>query len=242
MPVVKSMIFLICICLFISWGYLKVIPETIKQPVIQQLNQWLGTYDAKPEKTIKKEQKINFDHSSFQTTERNQMNKAPVILGKITCLRHESLPDLIQLFYGTYSSWYLRYVKMVNPHLKDPRSIERGQAVHFPGVPVTTSAAKQSPDSQLLWIEMSSFKDIHAAYTYYINYPHDAPEITIIPYWNQNEGLTFSVLYAIPFQNRSAANQFINQFPQFLSQNCRIRNNWGNQATFFSKRVLDILY
>jgi general secretion pathway protein A len=241
-PIVRTILFILCICFFMSWGYQKVIPENIKTPVVQQLNQWLRSYYTKPEGKIKNETKVDYENLSYQNTAKNQIDKAPVILGKITCLRHESLQDLIQLFYGTYSSWYLRYVKMVNPHLQNPLSIERGQTVHFPGVPVTTSVIEQPLDTKLWWIEISSFKDIHAAYTYYINYPNDAPEITIIPYWNKKEGLTFSVLYAIPFQDRAAASQFINQFPQFISQNCRIRDEWGSETTFFSKRVLDISY
>jgi general secretion pathway protein A len=241
-PFLKVIIFLLFICLFTGWGYQKIIPEKIKIPVIKQLNQWFETYHTESNEKIDINQKVDFESPSFQITEKDQIDKVPVILGKITCLRHESLQELIQLFYGTYSSWYLRYVKMVNPHLKNSLSIERGQTVHFPGVPVTTSVVEQSLDNKLLWIEMSRFKDIHAAYTYYINYPNDAPEITIIPYWNQIEGLTFSVLYAIPFQEPTAANQFIHQLPQFLAQNCRIRNKWGAETTFFSKRILDISY
>jgi hypothetical protein len=119
-------------------------------------------------------------------------------------------------------------------------SVERGQTVHFPGVPVTASLVKDSLNNKLWWIELAQFKHIHAAYTYYINYPDDAPEVSIIPYWNREEGLTFSVLYVIPFQDHTAAVQFMNQLPHYLSQKCRIRSKWGNETTFFSKRILDI--
>ena len=236
----KTFMLTLCIFLFFGWGYQKVLPDHIKQPVFQKINQWFGISHTNPKNIITKEQEANLNKSTIQNLEKNQMDKSPVILGKITCLRHESLQSLIQLFYGTYNPWYLRYVKMVNPHLKNPMSIERGQTVHFPGVPVTPSVVEHSLDSKLCWIEMSCFKDIHAAYTYYINYPNDAPEIVIIPYWNQKEGLTFSVLYAIPFQDHTAAVQFINQLPQFISQNCRVRNKWQHGTTFFSKRLLDI--
>jgi general secretion pathway protein A len=238
----RILILILCICLFFGWGYQKVVPDNISQPVIEKINQWFGISQIKKSNKINTVQEDSFNDISYQNLEKYQMDKSPVILGKITCLRHESLQGLIHLFYGTYNSWYLRYVKMVNPHIIDPMSIERGQTVHFPGVPVTKSVIEQSLDPELWWIEMSSFKNIHAAYTYYINYPNDAPEIAIIPYWNKKEGLTFSVLYVIPFQDRKSANQFLDQFPQFISQNCRIRNKWEDGTTFFSKRLLDITY
>jgi len=236
----RSALIILFVCFLLGWGYQSVLPGHIKKNITQEIYQWLGISQSKSKDVINQE--TNLEKLSLENSGKQQADKFPVILGKITCLRHESLQALIQLFYGTYNPWYFRYVKMVNPQLKDPMTIERGQTVHFPGVPVTKSAIENSLDSTLWWIEMSSFKHIHEAYTYYINYPNDAPEIVIIPYWNQNEGLTFSVLYAMPFQDRTAAIQYMNQFPQFLSQNCRIRNKWGDETTFFSKRILDISF
>jgi general secretion pathway protein A len=238
----KTILLIFCICLFFGWGYQKMLPDHIKHPVFQQFFQWLNVSQTQPEKQIKNDRQASLNRTSSKNTDQNQADKSPVILGKITCLRHETLQGLIHLFYGTYNPWYLRYVKMVNPHINDPMSIDRGQTVHFPGVPVTQSLIEQSFKNNKWWIELSSFKHIHAAYTYYFNYPTDAPEIAIIPYWNQNEGLTFSVLYTIPFEDRAAAKQFMTHFPQFISQNCRLRQNWDDRTTFFSKRVLDISY
>jgi len=237
----KVLMVFLCICLFLAWGYQKILPDDTKIQIFNKMNQWVDLSYKIPENNNRQGvHETDSNSLSLQNLETNHLDKSPVILGKITCLRQESLQGLIHLFYGTYNPWYLRYVKMVNPHLNGPMSIERGQTVHFPGVPVTPSLIKQSFNSHLWWIEMSCFKHIHAAYTYYVNYPDDAPEISIIPYWNQEEGLTFSVLYVIPFRDRTVAIQFMNQLPQFISQNCRIRNKWGNETTFFSKRILDI--
>jgi general secretion pathway protein A len=230
----KRLILVLIFSISFGWLYQKNFPEPVKSAVLQKIDQWFGIPGMKSEKEFVK------PGPSLQSFKTNKIDKPPVILGKITCLRHESLQDLIHLFYGTYNLWYLRYVKMVNPHLNDPMTIERGETVHFPGVPVTQSINKETIDQNQWWIELSSFKNIHAAYTYYINYPNDAPEVAIIPYWNKSDGLTFSVLYAKSFHDQAVAVQFINQLPQLISQNCRIRNNWGDGSTFFSKQILDI--
>jgi len=233
----RVLMLILVVSIAFGWGYQKNVPDHFKAAVFQKIDKWLNIPGSKPEKDLSIE---NEDEPTLEDFKTNKPDKSPVILGKITCLRHESLQNLIQLFYGTYNLWYLRYVKMVNPHLTDPMTIERGQTVHFPGVPVTQSINTQTINRNLWWVEMASYKNIHAAYTYYINYPNDGPEIVIIPYWNKSEGLTFSVVYAIPFQERTEASQLMNQLPQFISQNCRIRNKWGDGTTFFSKRILDI--
>jgi len=233
----KHILIVCCVCLLCGWGYQNVLPDRMKisnLPKIQFFNNFQTSTDAS-ETTIAEE-------TQTKVPQPKENDESPVILGKISCLRHETLQGLIQLFYGTYNPWYLRYVKMVNPHIKDSMSIERGQAVHFPGVPITTSLSEGAINPHKWWIETALFKHIHEAYTYYINYPNDAPEIIILPYWNKAEGLTFSVLYAIGFEDRSAAIQFIEQFPKFISQNCRIRKIWSENTTFFSKGVLDLFY
>jgi len=236
----KILIVLFCICIFLGWGYQKILPDHTKVQFFKRVNQLFDSSHNNSKINIPVTHEMDSNSVSFHNLKTNQTDKSPVILGKITCLRHESLQGLIHLFYGTYNPWYLRYVKMVNPHLSAPMSVERGQTVHFPGVPVTASLVKDSLNNKLWWIELAQFKHIHAAYTYYINYPDDAPEVSIIPYWNREEGLTFSVLYVIPFQDHTAAVQFMNQLPHYLSQKCRIRSKWGNETTFFSKRILDI--
>ncbi|KPA08951.1 ATPase AAA [Candidatus Magnetomorum sp. HK-1] len=250
---IKTFFLACCMCLLLGWGFQQILPENIKQSAFQIYHKLFHASEevkdypdmSHSSKEEKINEKIHQHQSSIEEQKNNseeQKNNSPIILGKIKCLRHESLQDLIRLFYGTFNPWYLRYLKMVNPHIKDTMSIERGQTVHFPGVPVTSSLHKASNRKDLWWIEMAQFKHIHEAYTYFINYPDDAPDILILPYWNKKEGLTFSVLYAIPFQKYADAAKFIDQFPQFLSQTCRIRKEWENETTFFSKKVSDLCY
>ncbi|ETR74545.1 MAG: hypothetical protein OMM_00129 [Candidatus Magnetoglobus multicellularis str. Araruama] len=238
----RNLILMCCVCFVMSWGYKNVLPDRLKFFSFHQVHQWFSIFNNKNAKTLDTLAEANLQDNSFQMPEDDHEDKSPVILGKITCLRHETMQNLIQLFYGTYNPWYLRYVKMVNPHIHNTLSIERGQTVHFPGVPVTSPGLDHSPNNNLWWIELARFKHIHEAYSYYINYPNDAPEIMILPYWNQKAGLNFSVLYSIPFQDPTAATRFIDQFPQYISQNCRLRNKWVKGTTFFSKRMIDLSF
>jgi len=245
----KTIFIICCMCAIIGLGLNLFVPDNTKQATLKIFNRLIKSYDEPHINTNSSNKpKNNVIEDSFaqnQTSNKNQTNNSPIILGKIQCVRHESLQDLIRLFYGTFNPWYLRYVKMVNPHIKDTMSLERGQTVHFPGVPVSSTFHRVSDKNEkkiLWWIEILQFKHIHEAYIYYINYPDDAPDIQILPYWNKKEGLTFSILYAIPFKNHSDAAKFIDQFPQFISQTCRIRNEWEKGTTFFSKKMTDLTY
>ncbi|MBF0450012.1 MAG: AAA family ATPase [Candidatus Magnetomorum sp.] len=245
MGTLKTLIVTLCICLAIGWGGQRIPSFNIKQPVSKVLNKFFhNTSDEKlPDESDLNTNETTMDNAiQSRSTKTDQADRSPIILGKISCLRNESLQDLIRLFYGTFNPWYLRYVRMVNPQIKDSMSVDRGQTVHFPGVPMTSSPANKMENKNLWWLELAQYKHIHEAYAYYINYPDDAPEIMILPYWNKKEGLTFSVLYAIPFEDQMAATQFIDQLPQFISQNCRLRNQWEEETTFFSKRMIDLSY
>jgi general secretion pathway protein A len=236
-----KMLFIVLLCIGFAWGYLKIQSININSLLPETFNQWISVSNKTKmtggDQVTNSFKTISSELDSIQT---NKKDKSPIILGKINCLQNESLKDLIQMFYGTFNPWYLRYVRMVNPQIKDSMTIERGQKLYFPGVPVTASSKKRN-FNELFWIEIARFNGIHEAYGYFINYPNDAPKIFISSYWNKKEGLTFSILYDIPFDHEDAATQFIKQFPKFIAKNCRIRNHWENETTFFSKRIVDLI-
>jgi len=238
--------FLICLTVILGWGVLQT--KTVNMKILpDKISKWINIFET-DKKTAENDYQIknNLDlpdsSLEFNSLKNSKTDDSPIILGKINCLRNESLQELIQLFYGTYTPWYLRYVRMVNPQIKNSITVERGQSIYFPGVPVTLSSKRLPNDKHLFWIEIAQYKNIHEAYRYFINYPNDAPEIIISPYWNKKEGLTFSVLYAIPFNDETIATQFIEQFPKFISQNCRIRQHWEIETTFYSKKMIDLPY
>ncbi|CAN2048305.1 ATPase AAA [Candidatus Magnetomoraceae bacterium gMMP-13] len=163
-------------------------------------------------------------------------NSFPSILGKITSLPQETLPEMIENIYGTFTSWHIDYVRMVNPHIKKPYKVLDGKVVNFPSI-----QANSIPIEPGTWlVEINKLKRLDDAYQFLRNHP-EYERSHLLPYWNKREGLQFSILFLNAFEDKDSALNYLKKLPPIFASTGKIIDRWDPDTVFFSKLSLQEL-
>ena len=67
------------------------------------------------------------------------------MLGQLKVQRKETLGGLIQKIYGIFNLQYLYSVMEMNPHITNPDTIDIGDVIVFPAIPLTIKQQQSKP-------------------------------------------------------------------------------------------------
>ncbi len=154
----------------------------------------------------------------------------PGVLGQLKVVRRETLGGLIQTIYGVFNKSYLQSVIKVNPHITDPNTIDVGEIILFPAVPVHV-------DHQPLkrwWVEIKRADNLEDVIVYLRKYPLDAASTRLIPHWNRSTGLHFSVVLSQFFYDQTSALKKLEQFGRDHIVQGNIISDWGTRTVFYA--------
>ncbi len=197
----------------------KQIAATTDQAVIAAIQPALDTSDKTQQKII--------PTNEFPDDIRHPV---PGVLGQLKVVRRETLGGLIQTIYGVFNKSYLQSLIKVNPHITDPNTIDVGEIILFPAVPVHV-------DHQPLkrwWVEVKRGNNLEDVIVYLRKYPTDAVSTRLIPHWNRSTGLHFSVVLSQFFYDQTSALNKLEQFERNKEIKGTIISDWGKRTVFYA--------
>jgi general secretion pathway protein A len=148
-------------------------------------------------------------------------DKPPTILGRVNVEQGETLWDLCERVYGvTYSpsrNLSMESIMAANPGLKDPDRLRSGQLLSLPAIPVTGRIDLAG----VAWIELYRCRRLEEAFLFLREYPAPAPAPQLIPHWNPEEGLLFSIVLEDLFYDGKAIENTLLQLPARIAKAAR---------------------
>jgi len=75
------------------------------------------------------------------------------------------------------------------------------------------------------------------AYSFLKNYPYRDPYVIMIPFWNKNDGLQFSIVLKKYFVEGESAREEMNKLPAGLLSRALIIDEWTEGTVFCSNPV-----
>jgi general secretion pathway protein A len=167
-----------------------------------------------------------------QADESKQDGQHPVpgVLGQLKVVRRETVGGLIQTIYGVFNKSYLQSVVKVNPHITDPNTIDVGEIILFPAVPVHVN----HQPLKRWWVEVKREDNLEDIIAFLRKYPTDAASTRLIPHWNRSTGLHFSVVLNQFFYDRSSAVNKLETFEREKKGQAAIISDWGNRTVFYA--------
>ena len=161
-------------------------------------------------------------------------NQRPKVLGQLKVQRKETLGGLIQQIYGIFNLQYLYSVMEMNPHITDPDTIDIGDVIVFPAIPLTIKQQRQSR-----WlIEMNRSGSMKTAF----NLLRADPELTatsrLIPFWDKSSGLHFSIVSNRYYYDKSSAENMLNSLSPEIILDSRLLSAWGDETVFYANPYL----
>lgn len=156
----------------------------------------------------------------------------PDFLGKLEVGKNETIGRMIQRIYGAFTPGKLKIILEKNPDLGNPDRLRIGQGIHFPFIGTKTTTLVN-----YYWVEIDRMNTLNNAYGFLKNYPYRDPYVIMIPFWNKNEGLQFSIVLKKYFIEGESAKEEMNKLPAGLLNRARIIDEWAEETTFCSNPV-----
>ncbi|MGD9365988.1 MAG: AAA family ATPase [Desulfobacteraceae bacterium] len=155
----------------------------------------------------------------------------PELLGQVVVKPGDTLVNLVYTVYGTYRSKHLRAVIDANPHIVNPNHIDIGNVILFPSLP-NRSKIKKRP---CFWIIVDEHGSLPSVMQRYVLLKRALPvPFQIIPHWNPESGLHFSLSVKGYFQKEEEARSYIKALPEDILEHSRVVSNWPVQTLFFT--------
>ncbi len=154
----------------------------------------------------------------------------PVVLGQLKVVRRETLGGLIQTIYGIFNKSHLQSVLKVNPHITDPNTIDVGEIILFPAVPIHV-------DHQPLkrwWVEIRRETNLENVIVFLRQNPTEAASSRLISHWNPSTGLHFSVILNQFFYDQTSASKELNKSVADHPAHGSIISDWGYRTVFYA--------
>ena len=158
----------------------------------------------------------------------------PKVLGQLTVQRRETLGGLIQRIYGIFNLQYLYSVMEMNPHITDPDTIDIGDTIVFPAIPLTLQAQRQNR----WWIEMNRSESMKAAFTLLRSDPELTATYRLIPFWDKSSGLHFSIVSNKYYYDEATAENMLNRLSPEIKSESRLLSAWGDETVFYANPYL----
>lgn len=141
-----------------------------------------------------------------------EAKEMPATLGMLCVKRNEPLAKMIRRIYGTFDPEHLKYVIEANPALKDGNRIPFGKSICFPAIPV-----KAAPQRGCWYVQVAEKENLEDAYEFSGYTFSGGIPLRLIPYWDRQKGLRFSVILNRCFNTFEAAQKMIRNLPSFFA-------------------------
>lgn len=153
----------------------------------------------------------------------------PARLGRLAIQPGETIGQLIQMVYGQFAPTYLDAIAQANPHITDPDTVNVGDIVHFPALP----AAVRPLPVTVWWVEVRSCPRLDDAVQALNRLGKNHVAARLVPYWNPENGLVFSIVLADCFYDRQAAENAMNRSVLVSEPEIAVRSLWRDDTVFF---------
>lgn len=154
----------------------------------------------------------------------------PARLGRVTIHPNETLGQLIQIIYGQFAPSYLKAIAEANPHIRDPDTLNVGDVIHFPALPAAVSPLAVS----VWWVEFAECQQLDEALQALKRLKRNRIAARLVPYWNPEKGMVFSLVLMDCFYDRHVAEVALSQTALAVGPHAQIRSLWRDDTVFFS--------
>jgi general secretion pathway protein A len=171
---------------------------------------------------------------SEKSSQLSAYNGFPEILGKIKLRPNQTLSGLIQTIYGSYNSRHFKSLILANPQIDDPDIVDIGQTVALPAIPANLKPLSQ----KIWWVKIADRNTLEEAFKILETFPDNELPIRLIPYWNSQKGLKFTVILKKYFLNENTALLQLKRLPLSISSKGKIISSWDVDNVFFADPFL----
>ncbi len=154
----------------------------------------------------------------------------PARLGRVTINPNDTLGGLITTIYGRFAPSHLQAIADANPHILDPDALNVGDIIHFPALP----AEVRPFPVHVWWLELATRQRLDEALHTYKGLKQNRLATRLIPYWNPERGLVFSLVMAECFYGRQVAENALAQLALRDAPHARIITFGQDETVFFS--------
>jgi phage tail protein X len=131
------------------------------------------------------------------------------ILGTLAIQRGDSLNKIISRVYGSFNLNRLEAVLALNPHINNPERIIAGAEITLPAL----NKPIQLESGQII-IQLAPRQSLQDAYLLFTGYPDSAPHLLMLPNWEENGKVSFSLIVAELFSNEQQAQNTLDSLPE----------------------------
>ncbi|MDY6903589.1 MAG: AAA family ATPase [Thermodesulfobacteriota bacterium] len=150
-------------------------------------------------------------------------------LGEVTVTHRDTLYDMIRFIYGYCTPARIEILHRINSHVTDPDIIEEG--IHI-RVPMLNRWGP--PQEKGFWVSVGDYDKLNDAYTAFRRIQRNMPEARLLPWTNDENGLTFSILLANRFESRREAETRATALAGVFNRQGTVISNWGIKPVFFT--------
>ena len=154
----------------------------------------------------------------------------PARLGRLAVAPNETLGQMIQTIYGRFTPARLEAVVKTNPHIPDPNRLNVGDVIHFPAVPVPVRPLPV----EAWWVQLAVYPQLGDAVRGLKSLAREGTAARLVPYWNPDQGLVFSLVLAECYYDRQAAEKVRDHIPPVTAQSVQVQSIWRDDTVFFS--------
>ena len=159
----------------------------------------------------------------------------PGVLGHVALKRRETLSWMCIKTYGVYNRQVLRTLDAINPGMGNPDNLGVGESIVFPARPVPVSVT----DRVAWWIKIAESPTLKEAFDIIRTYRVKGAPIRIIPHWNPEEGIRFTVILWRYYFDRVSAEHRRNRLPPPpIDVAGGVFSQWPEETVFFSDPFL----
>ncbi|MBN2283453.1 MAG: AAA family ATPase [Deltaproteobacteria bacterium] len=160
----------------------------------------------------------------------------PAILGLARVEQKGVVWRMIEDVYGVCDRRHLDRIAESNPHIKNLDIVFAGDIIMFPSIPAEFQPSFFGNDGY--WVEIDNEKSLERAYRKLKETRSIAGNILqLCPYWNNTEGLRFSVILRKRFIGENSAREALHALPELFAGNARIIKHWKEGTVFFARLV-----
>jgi len=164
------------------------------------------------------------------------VNPRPKILGQLKVRRKETLGGMIQNIYGIFKTSYLNAVLEMNPHIVDPDTIDIGEVIVFPALPLNIRPHAKPH----WWVEVGRRDKIENAFNILRQNRELSSSSRLIPFWNPQTGLQFSIVLNRYYYDEESALNMRNSLALDLFTESNLISSWGKETLFYANPYLGL--
>lgn len=153
----------------------------------------------------------------------------PPTLGRLSVEKGWVVSKMIAAVYGFYNNKNRVLVESANPGIKNLNRVTAGDVISFPLI-----SAESQPSPSMYWVQIGKKDELESAHTLLRQYSDRLPPMQILPYWNNHDGLKFSILIRGGFLDERSAREAIDKLPALIAVDSEIVSKWGDDTVFFA--------